>query len=71
MIDWMAFITVFVATLVSACIGVTLFSLGLRLGASARPWKRIASVLMFVIVGLVVLFGIYIIVGDHLGQLFG
>lgn len=70
MIDWMAFVTVFAASLVSACIGVSLFSLGLRLGDGEAAWRRPVSVLMFVLCGLAVLFGLYIIVGDHLVTLF-
>ncbi|PZQ91747.1 MAG: hypothetical protein DI534_01955 [Leifsonia xyli] len=70
MIDWMAFLTVFVASLVSACIAVTLFSLGLRLGDGAAAWRRPASVAVFVLCAAVVVFGINLIVGDHLVQLF-
>ena len=71
MIDWMAFITVFAASLLSALVAVLLFSLALRLGAGEQRWHKFASVALFVVVALVVLYGIYIIVGDHLGQLFG
>ena len=70
MIDWMAFVTVFAASLVSACVAVALFSLGLRLGDGEAAWRRPLSVLMFVLCGLGVLFGIYIIVGDHLTTIF-
>ena len=70
MIDWMAFVTVFGASLISACIAVTLFALGLRLGDGEAAWRRPVSVAMFVLCGLGVLFGIYIIVGDHLFTLF-
>jgi hypothetical protein len=70
MIDWMAFLTVFVAALVSACIAVTLFSLALRLGDGQAAWRRPVSVAMFVLCGLVVAFGLYLIVGDHLLALF-
>ncbi|MCS0498014.1 hypothetical protein [Protaetiibacter mangrovi] len=71
MIDWMAFLTVFVAALVSACIAVTLFSLGLRLGDGTAAWRRPVSVLMFVLCAAAVVFGLYLIVGDHLLTLFG
>ncbi|MFT4030295.1 MAG: hypothetical protein QM675_10515 [Protaetiibacter sp.] len=71
MIDWMAFLTVFVAALVSACVAVTLFSFGLRLGDGAAAWRRPVSVGLFVLCGVVVIFGIYLIVGDHLLTLFG
>lgn len=71
MIDWMAFLTVFVAALISACIVVTLFALGLRLGDGEATWRRPVSVSMFVLCGVAVIFGIYLIVGDHLLSLFG
>jgi hypothetical protein len=61
-IDWMAFLTVVVASLVSACLLVTLFSVGLRLSDGTAPWRRPVSVALFVVCGLVVLFGIYLIV---------
>jgi len=70
MIDWLAFVWVFLAALVSACVGVTLFALGLRLDDGDAAWRRPVSVLMFVLCGLAVLFGLYIIVGDHLVTLF-
>jgi hypothetical protein len=70
MIDWLAFVTVFISSLVSACIAVTLFSFGLRLGDGTASWRRPISVIMFVLCGLAVLFGLYIIVGDHLLTLF-
>lgn len=37
MIDWMAFLTVFVAALVSAAVVVALFSLGIRFLATPAP----------------------------------
>lgn len=70
MIDWMAFVTVFLAALISACVAVTLFSFALRLGDGEAAWRRPVSVLLFVLCGLAVLFGIYIIVGDHLVTIF-
>ncbi|MGN6273206.1 MAG: hypothetical protein ACTHMQ_08970 [Protaetiibacter sp.] len=71
MIDWAAFLTVFVASLVSACVAVTLFSLGLRLGDGEAAWRRPVSVAMFTVCGVVVLVGLYLIVGDHLLELVG
>lgn len=71
MIDWAAFLTVLVASLVSACIVVTLFSLGLRVGDGEAAWRRPVSVAMFVLCGVAVLFGLYLIVGDHLLELVG
>lgn len=71
MIDWMAFVTVVAASILAACLAVTLFSLGLRLGDGEAAWRRPVSILMFALCGLGVLFGLYIIVGDHLLALFG
>ncbi|WP_166865017.1 MULTISPECIES: hypothetical protein [unclassified Salinibacterium] len=71
MIDWGAFVTVFVATLISASVAVALFSLGLRFGGRDERWGRVVSVLLFIAVAALVLFGLYIIVGDHLTQLLG
>lgn len=62
MIDWAAFFVVAVSALIAACIIVTLFSLALRLGDGAAPWRRPASIAMYALCGLVVLFGIYLIV---------
>ncbi|QNO38608.1 hypothetical protein H4J02_06315 [Protaetiibacter sp. SSC-01] len=70
-IDWLAFFTVVIASLVSACLVVTLFSLGLRLGDGKAAWRRPVSVTMFVLCGIAVVFGLYLIVGDHLMVLFG
>lgn len=70
-IDWLAFFTVVVASLVSACLIVTLFSLALRLGDGKAAWRRPVSISMFVLCGIAVAFGIYLIVGDHLLVLFG
>jgi len=61
-IDWVAFLTVVVGSLVSACLLVTLFSVGLRLSDGTAPWRRPVSVALFVVCGLVVVFGIYLIV---------
>ncbi|MBX3098034.1 MAG: hypothetical protein KF761_00510 [Salinibacterium sp.] len=62
MIEWSAFLIVFLASLVSACLLVTLFAVGLRLSDGGAPWRRPASVTAFVLCGLVVAFGIYLIV---------
>ena len=65
-LNWMAFVTVVVVALVSACGVVTLFSLALRLGDGSAPWRRPVAVALYVICGLIVLFGIYLIVpGFH------
>lgn len=62
MIDWSAFLVVVVAALVAACLLVTLFSVALRLGDGAAPWRRPVSIGMYVLCGLAVAFGIYLIV---------
>lgn len=61
-IDWLAFVSVVVASLVAACAVVLLFSLALRLGAGTEGWRRPVSVALYVVCALIVLFGIYIIV---------
>ena len=61
-IDWMAFLTVVVGSLVSACLLVALFSLGLRLNDGTAAWRRPVSVMVFVVCAAVVVFGIYLIV---------
>lgn len=43
MIDWMAFLTVFIASLVSAVIVVGLYSLGIRFLATTAPPTRRAD----------------------------
>jgi len=61
-IDWGAFLTVAVASLISGCVLVTLFSLGLRLSDGTAAWRRPVSVALFVVCAVVVVFGIYLIV---------
>lgn len=61
-IDWMAFLTVVLGSLVSACLLVTLFAVGLRLSDGSAPWRRPVSVALFVVCGAAVLLGIYLIV---------
>jgi len=61
-IDWSAFPLVVAAALIAACVLVTLFSLALRTGDGPEPWRRPVSVGLFVLCGLAVLFGIYLIV---------
>lgn len=62
MIDWFGFARVFLASLVAASVLVTLFALGLRLGDSALLWRKAASVVLFVLCGVAVIIGIYLIV---------
>ena len=65
MIDWAAFLAVATASLVSALTLVGLYSLGLRLlpnpDAPSRS-RRLLSTACFVLCGIGVLFGIYLIV---------
>lgn len=61
-INWLAFPVVVAAALVAACLVVTLFSVALRLGDGAAPWRRPVSVALFVLCGLAVLFGLYLII---------
>ena len=62
MIDWLAFVSVVLSAAIAACVIVTLFYLGLRLGDGEEPWRRRVSIALFVLCGLFVLFGIYLIV---------
>jgi len=62
MIDWMAFVTVVVATLVSACLLVTLFAWALRLGDGKQRWRRLVAVSLYGVCVFVVAFGIFLIV---------
>jgi hypothetical protein len=61
-INWGNFVTVIVASLVAASLLVTLFSLGLRLSDGEAPWRKPVSVSMFVLCGLLVAAGIFLIV---------
>lgn len=62
MIDWSTFPLVVAVALVSACVLVTLFATALRVRDGEEPWRRPASVGLFVLCGLAVAFGIYLIV---------
>lgn len=62
MIDWSMFPLVVVAALVAACVLVTLFATALRVGDGDQGWRRPLSVGIFVLCGLAVAFGIYLIV---------
>ena len=62
MIEWGSFVAVAIASLVSACLFVGLYALALRLGDGTATWRRPVSVILFVLCGLVVLFGLFIIV---------
>jgi hypothetical protein len=62
-INWLAFLTVVLASLLSACAVVTLFSVALRLGDGDAAWRRPVAIALYVVGGLIVLFGVAIIVG--------
>lgn len=69
MIDWLAFLTVLVASVVSACAVVALFAAGLRLvsndgssGQSPSRWRRSVGVTFFVLCGSAILYGVYLII---------
>lgn len=61
-IDWLAFVTVVVTSLVAACALVALFATALRIGDSTVPVRRAASFLLYLVCVAVVVFGIYLIV---------
>jgi len=61
-INWLAFVTVVLTSLVAACGVVTLFSLALRIGDSEVVARRVAAVALYAVCVAVVLFGIYLIV---------
>lgn len=61
-INWGDFVIVIVSSLVAAALLVTLFSLGLRLGDSEQRWRIVLGRAIFVLCGLLVVFGIVLIV---------
>jgi len=61
-IDWFSFVLVVVASLVSACGVVVLFSLALRWGDGGAAWRRPVSIALYAVCALIVLGGIYLIV---------
>ena len=84
-IDWGAFATVFVASIVSACVVVALFATGIRLlatpppgtaaagaardeemddveGPQRPPIATVGAVVVFVLAGLVALYGVWLII---------
>ncbi|MCU1506570.1 MAG: hypothetical protein QOG18_137 [Microbacteriaceae bacterium] len=61
MIDWFSFFVVFAVSIVAACGVVFLFSLGLRL-AARTGWRRPAGIGCFVLCGLLILYGVYLII---------
>ena len=71
MIRWDYFIVVIASSLVAAGLLVTLFSLALRFGDGAAPWRRRVSVLMYVLCGALVAVGIVLIVPALRSTIFG
>ena len=61
-IAWGSFAIVVLAAAVSAGLLVTLFSLALRLGDGTARWNRPVSIALYVVCGLVVAYGIYLII---------
>jgi uncharacterized membrane protein len=61
-INWLAFVVVVVAALVSAGVVVTLFAVALRLGDGQAAWRRPVSIALYVLCALAVLYGLYLIV---------
>jgi len=61
-IAWSSFAIVVVSALVAAGLLVTLFSLALRLGSGVSTAHRVGSIALYVLCGLVVVYGIYLIV---------
>lgn len=61
-IDWLSFLTVAATSIVAACVIVFLFSVGLRFVASGTTWRRPIGVLSFIVCGLLILFGVYLII---------
>jgi hypothetical protein len=83
-INWLSFLVVFVASIVAACVVVTLFATGIRLFATPHPGAAAGSardeemddvegparpagataggVILFVLSGVAVLYGLYLIV---------
>jgi hypothetical protein len=68
MIEWGSFAAVAVASLVAASALVTLYAFGVRLlawshsGSSLTRTKRLGAMVCFVACGVLVLYGIYLIV---------
>jgi hypothetical protein len=61
-VNWAEFLTVIVSSLIAASLLVILFSLGLRLSDSEQRARKLAGRAMFVLCGLLVVFGIILIV---------
>lgn len=62
MIDWPAFVTVAVSSLVAAGLLVTVFSLALRVGDGKGRVRRISAVALYGVCVFIVVFGVFLIV---------
>jgi hypothetical protein len=62
MIDWPAFVTVAVSSLVAAGLLVTVFSLALRVGDGKGRLRRISAVALYGVCVFIVVFGVFLIV---------
>ena len=70
-IRWDYFLIVILSSLVAAGLLVTMFSLALRFGDAAAPWRRPLSIAMYVLCGLLVVCGIVLIVPALRSTVFG
>jgi hypothetical protein len=70
-INWSDFALVVITSLVAATFLVTMFSLALRLGDGNAPWRRWASIALYVVCALFVVFGIVLIVPVLRSAIFG
>jgi hypothetical protein len=61
-IDWFSFFVVFAVSIVAACSVVFLFSLGLSLVSVRNGWRKPTGIGCFVVCGLVILYGVYLII---------
>jgi hypothetical protein len=65
MIAWGSFVEVLLVSIVAACGLIALFALGLRLAGPETPrhgLSRILGIACFVLCGLLVAFGVYLII---------
>lgn len=66
MIEWENFLIVLIVSIVGGCGLVLLFSLGLRLVGAQGGWRKPLGVASFVACGLLIAYGIYLIIpGFH------
>lgn len=77
-IDWLGFVFVAVVTLVAAVFVVGSYAVGVRMlaysgdtGGSRRGLYRTVSYICFGLCGLAVLFGVYLLLQNHINTLLG